>query len=109
MAEIKTVDENNFEREVLKDGIPTLVDFWTPTCLPCKTLAVVLEKFSQTAEGKLKVVRIDAQACAGLASRLGVRGVPTLMLFHQGKVLGTRTGFLLPHELRKWISSLVTL
>ena len=105
MAEIKMVDEESFALEVTKSGIPTLVDFWTPQCVPCKNLSVVLDKFSQTMEGKLKIVKVNAEESTGLASRLGIRGVPTLMLFCSGKAVGTKTGFLLPHELRQWIAS----
>ena len=105
MAEIEMVNEENFETEVMKSPIPTLVDFWTATCVPCRSLSVILEKFIQTAKGSLKIVKVNAEECPGLAGRLGVRGVPTLILFKNGKAVGTRTGVLLPPELRKWIES----
>jgi thioredoxin 1 len=105
MAEIEMVNEKTFEEEVMKSEIPTLVDFWTPQCVPCKSLSVFLDKFSKTVEGKLKIVKVNAEECAGLANRLGVLGVPTLVLFHNGKAVGTKTGVLLPHELRQWIES----
>lgn len=108
MAEIEPVNEENFHEEVMTSTLPALVDFWTPTCMPCKGLSHVLEKFNQTVDGKLKIVKINAEECPGLARQWDIRGVPTLMLFHQGKVVGTRTGFLLPHELRQWIDSCLT-
>jgi thioredoxin len=105
MEEIKAVNEENFESEVIQSTLPALMDFWTPQCRPCKNLSVVLEKFSKTVEGKLKIVKVNAEECAGLAARLGVRGVPTLVLFHKQKAVGMNSGFLLPHELRQWIVS----
>ncbi len=105
MAEIKVVNEETFDEEVVKSNIPTLVDFWTSHCVPCRSLAVILDKFSKTVEGQLKIVKVNAEECARLASRFGVLGVPTLMLFRNGKAVATRTGVLLPHELRQWIGS----
>jgi thioredoxin 1 len=105
MPEIRRINEETFDEEVMKSNIPTLVDFWTPQCVPCRSLSVILEKFSQTVEGKLKIVKVNAEECARLASRFGVLGVPTLMLFRNGKAVATKTGVLLPHELRRWIGS----
>lgn len=105
MSETKAVNENNFEMEVVKSEIPVLIDFWTTTCIPCRSLSVILDKFSHSVEGKLKMVKVNAEEQPGLAARLGVRGVPTLMLFYHGEVIGSRGGFLLPHELRHWIES----
>lgn len=105
MSEIKHVNEENFENEVIRSKIPTLVDFWTPTCIPCKSASVILDKFNKTAEGKLKIVKVNAEESAGLASQFNILGVPTLVLFHDGEVIGTKAGFLLPHELRRWIES----
>lgn len=105
MSKIETVNEENFNREVIESKVPTLVDFFTPECAPCKPLSMVLQKFYQTVEGKLKIVKFNAEECDELAKQLGVRGVPTLMLFRDGKVIETRTGFLFPHQLRQWIDT----
>ena len=105
MPEIEAVNEESFDTEVTHSKIPTLVDFWTPQCGPCKPLSIILKKFYETVEGNLKIVKINAEECPGLANRLGVRGVPTLMLFHHGKAIGTQTGVLLPPELRQWIET----
>jgi thioredoxin len=105
VPKIEAVNEKNFDAEVTNSKTPTLVDFWTPQCGPCKPLSVILEKFYETVEGKLKIVKVNAEECAELANRFGVRGVPTLMLFHHGKAIGVKTGVLLPPELRQWIKS----
>jgi len=99
------VNENNFEAEVVKSEIPVLIEFWTASCIPCKSLSVILDKFSRSMEGKLKIIKVNAEEQPVLATQLGVRGVPTLMLFDHGEVIGSRVGFLLLHELRQWIES----
>lgn len=105
MSERIIVDENRFEAEVTNCQLPILVDFYTPTCGPCKSLAVILEKFEKSMEGQVKVVAVNAEESPDLAQRLGVRGVPTLMLFHEGRLVGTQTGVLLPPQLRQWMVS----
>ena len=76
-----------------------------PQCVPCRSVSVFLEKFYQSEEGNLEIIKVNAEESPELAKRLGVRGVPTMMLFNDGKAVGTRTGVLLPHEIRQWISS----
>ena len=105
MPEIKSVNGKTFEEEVTKSKVPILVDFWTPQCVPCKSVSVFLEKLYQSEDGNLEIIKVNAEESPELAKRLGVRGVPTLMLFNEGKAIGTRTGVLLPHEIRQWISS----
>jgi len=105
MPEIKSVTDETFDKEVAKSKVPILVDFWTPQCVPCRSVSVFLEKLYQSEEGKLEIFKVNAEECPELVKRLGVRGVPTLMLFNSGKAIGTKTGVLLPHELRQWISS----
>ncbi len=107
MIEIKAVNEENFDTEVKNCSIPTLLDFYTPTCAPCKSVSVILEKYYQTAEGKLKIVKVNAAECTELTKKLGVRTVPTLMLFKGGNVIDTKTKVLLPHELSQWVESCI--
>ena len=99
------VNEHNFETEVANSKVPTLVDFYTPACGPCKSLAVMLDKLEKIMEGRIKVVAVNAEESPDLSRRLGVRGVPTLVLFYQGSLIDTRTGILLPPQLRDWVSA----
>lgn len=105
MPGIKSVNEENFDEEVAKSRIPIIVDFWTPRCVPCKSVSVFLEKLYQSEQGKIEIFKVNAEKCPELTKKLGVRGVPTLMLFNSGKAIGTKREILLPHELRQWISS----
>lgn len=92
MSDVLYVDDNNFESEVLKSNIPVLVDFSATWCVPCKRQLPVLEKFASENTNKIKVVKIDIDESPVLTSKLGVKGVPTLMLFNAGSSLGSKVG-----------------
>lgn len=92
MSEILHVDDSNFEAEVLKSEIPVLVDFSAVWCGPCQRQMPVLEKFASENTNKIKVVKIDIDDSPMVTSKLGVKGVPTLMLFNAGSSLGSKVG-----------------
>lgn len=89
----------NFPREVLLSDTPVAVDFYAPWCGPCKMLGPVLEKFSDSYQGKVKVVKVDVDQDPELASRFGIRGVPTMIFFKGGKVMDQVVGLLPPAQL----------
>ncbi|UCF31995.1 MAG: thioredoxin [bacterium] len=89
MAESKNVKEftdANFEQEVLQSDRPVLVDFWAVWCAPCRTIAPVVDEIADTYGTKIKVGKINVDENAKTPSEYGIRSIPTIMLFKDGKV-----------------------
>nr|WP_222868138.1 thioredoxin [Saccharophagus sp. K07] len=105
MSKIVNVTDETFEQEVLKSDLPVLVDFWAPWCGPCKMIAPVLEEMSGVYEGKLKIVKVDVDVNRNAPSTYNVRGIPTLILFKQGKAESTKVGALSRTQLTAFIDS----
>ncbi len=79
------VSDDNFESEVLKSDMPVLVDFWAPWCKPCLIAAPVLEKMAQQYGGKLKVCKLNVDQARQTSMKYGIRSIPTLIIFKDGK------------------------
>jgi thioredoxin 1 len=93
MPNIPKLSETAFENEVIKSSLPVLVDFTAVWCGPCKMLEPVVTQLSQEWHGKVKVVKLDVDDNSQLAMQYGVMGVPTLILFVDGKPVQRLTGY----------------
>lgn len=87
-----SVDDNNFQMEVLNTTLPVLVDFWAVWCGPCKMIAPIIDEIAREYNEKLKVVKIDVDANPRTAMQYGIRSIPTLMLFKGGQVVEQMVG-----------------
>lgn len=101
---ILAVDDNNFESEVINSDNPVLVDFWAEWCGPCKTLLPVVEELAGELGDKVKVVKINIEDAPDTPTKYGLRGVPTLMIFKDGKVVDTRVGGMPKAQLSDWVN-----
>ena len=92
MSDLIHVDDSNFEAEVLKSELPVLVDFSAAWCGPCQRQLPLVEKFATDNLSKIKVCEVDIDDAPAIAAKLGIKGVPTLMLFKEGNSLGHKVG-----------------
>ena len=94
MAELINVTEDTFQEEVISSTYPVLVDFSVVWCGPCKMLDPVVKQLAVEWDGKVKVVKIDADANPNILMKYGVLGIPTLLFFKGGEIQERITGYL---------------
>jgi thioredoxin 1 len=89
---VHVFNDLNFEQEVLRSNEPVLVDFTATWCGPCKRLAPIVEEVAEETKGKVKVGKLDIDESPLTASKMGIRSVPTLIVFRDGKAAGQHLG-----------------
>ncbi len=107
MANLLEITDATFEKEVISSEIPVLVDFWAVWCGPCKMIAPVVEELAADYDGKLKVGKVDVDAHKQAAMKYGIRSIPTLLLFKDGKVVQQIIGALPKKQLEDKIKSFI--
>jgi thioredoxin 1 len=93
----------SFENDVLKSNTPVLVDFWAEWCGPCKAIAPILEELAPAYEGKVRIVKLNVDENGATGAKFNIRSIPTLLLFHQGKVVATKIGAVPQSQLRAFL------
>jgi len=86
------VKDATFDKEILQSPLPALVDFWAAWCRPCQTIGPVVEELAREYQGRLKVAKLNVDDNVGTPSQYGIRGIPALLLFKDGKVLDQVVG-----------------
>ena len=104
---IAHVSDDQFDSEVLKSDGPVLVDFWAEWCGPCKMIAPILDDLAATYEGRLKIAKINIDQNQKTPRNYNVRGIPTLMIFKDGKVEATQIGAVSKTQLSQLIDKTI--
>jgi thioredoxin 1 len=94
MSEPIHVTDAEFQAKVLQSPLPVIVDFWATWCSPCRAIAPALERLSVEHAGRLMVAKVDVDTNPAYAQQFGVQGIPTLLMFHQGKEISRVVGAL---------------
>ena len=105
MGATKKVTDASFADDVLMSDKPVIVDFWAEWCGPCKMIAPILDEVATAYEGKLQITKMNVDENREIPAKFGIRGIPTLMLFKNGAVVGTKVGALSKSQLTQFIDS----
>ena len=97
------VGDDNFSAVADESSLPVLVDLWAPWCGPCHLVSPALEQLANDFAGKVKLVKINVDESPSISQRLGVQGIPTLLVTRKGEVIARQTGAASESALRTWL------
>ena len=100
----QNVTDATFEAQVLRSPLPVLVDFWAPWCGPCRMVSPAVEEIGRLHAGRMKVVKVNTDENPAYASRLGIQGIPTLILFRNGREVDRIVGAAPKAQIQEWVA-----
>lgn len=97
------LESGSFDRHVLQSDLPVVVDFWAPWCAPCRSMAPAFEETASRLEPKARFAKLNTDEAQDVATRYGIRSIPTLIVFKGGREVTRQSGAMDPASLRQWL------
>lgn len=104
MSEVLHTSDATFETDVLRSDVPVLLDFWAPWCGPCRMVGPILDELAAELGDQVKIVKINIDENQATPAQFGVRSIPTLLMFKEGKVVASQVGALPKNQLVAFIT-----
>lgn len=100
-GKVRPVYDDTFEAEVLKSDVPVVVDFWATWCMPCQVMSGLMSELARENAGQICVLKMNVDQCRVTAQAFGIRSIPTILFFHNGKPVDQVVGLMPKNELAK--------